>query len=191
MAQFIQDHTVVVIGNKQAAKAAAPKITEAKKTGSAGLSAKLDNQTAAKLDDNEVKAPKTIGIDVGNAIQQARMAKGLKTKDLADQLAVQKSIITDLESGRHKHDNKLLQRLENKLGVWLTGDSERLGQPKTRESKTSKAATTPAKAATSKKSKVEAKEDDKKIVEDGTDEQEVASTEVNNETIEGHSYETS
>lgn len=66
MAQFIQDHTVVVIGNKQAAKAAAPKITEAKKTGSAGLSAKLDNQTAAKLDDNEVKAPKTIGIDVGN-----------------------------------------------------------------------------------------------------------------------------
>lgn len=103
----------------------------------------------------------------------------------------QKSIITDLESGRHKHDNKLLQRLENKLGVWLTGDSERLGQPKTRESKTSKAATTPAKAATSKKSKVEAKEDDKKIVEDGTDEQEVASTEVNNETIEGHSYETS
>lgn len=43
--------------------------------------------------------------------------------------------MSELESGRHPRDNKLLQRIEKKLGVWLTGSSDRIGEPKTEEPK--------------------------------------------------------
>jgi len=45
----------------------------------------------------------------------------------------QRKVVTDLEAGTHKHDNTLLQKVENKLGIWLTGDVERHGQPKVKE----------------------------------------------------------
>ena len=48
---------------------------------------------------------------------------------------LQKSTIIELESGKLNSDNKLLQRIENKLEVWLTGDPARLGTPKTIERK--------------------------------------------------------
>ena len=88
MSQFIQDHKAVVIGNKKVAQANAAKSGEAKKPGSTGLNGKLDNQTASKLDDNEVKAPRTVGIEVGQAIQRARASKKLKVDQLANEMAL-------------------------------------------------------------------------------------------------------
>lgn len=44
----------------------------------------------------------------------------------------QKPVVVDLEAGKLKRDNKLLQKAENVLGVWLTGEAERIGTPKTR-----------------------------------------------------------
>lgn len=46
---------------------------------------------------------------------------------------MQKQVILEVESGKHKRDNQMLQKLEKKLGVWLTGDSERIGTSKTKE----------------------------------------------------------
>jgi hypothetical protein len=43
--------------------------------------------------------------------------------------------VSELESGKHPRDNKLLQRIEKKLGVWLTGSTDRIGEPKTEEPK--------------------------------------------------------
>ena len=48
-------------------------------------------------------------------------------------------------------DNKLLQRLEKKLGVWLTGASDRIGTPKTRDEVVKSSSAT--KGATSKSKK--------------------------------------
>lgn len=50
----------------------------------------------------------------------------------------QKSVIVQLEQGSHKKDNKLLQRLEKMLGIWLTGNSERIGEPKAEKEKKKK-----------------------------------------------------
>ena len=51
-------------------------------------------------------------------------------------MILQKGIVAELESGRHPKDNKLLQKLEGKLGVWLT-KPELLGEPKPRGKKAS------------------------------------------------------
>lgn len=40
-----------------------------------------------------------------------------------------------LEQGVHKKDNPLLQRFEKKLGIWLTGNSDRIGTPKAEKEK--------------------------------------------------------
>lgn len=73
-------------------------------------------------------------------------------------------MIVQLEQGIHKKDNPLLQRLEKKLGVWLTGDNERIGQPKAEKEKKKVAAST-AKSAMKK-----APEADRKKAVERTDE---------------------
>lgn len=44
-------------------------------------------------------------------------------------------MIAQLEQGVYKKDNRLLQRLEKKLGVWLTGDPDRIGTAKAEKEK--------------------------------------------------------
>ena len=66
----MQDYAPVTIGSRAGRGSGASATREAKagqkKTpGSAGLSARLDNQTAAKLDSDEPKAPDTVGLVVG------------------------------------------------------------------------------------------------------------------------------
>ena len=62
---------------------------------------------------------------------------------------MQKGIVAELESGRHPKDNKLLQKLEGKLGVWLT-KPELLGEPKSRGKKASEESKPAAKAGEAK-----------------------------------------
>lgn len=74
-------------------------------------------------------------------------------------VALQKSVIADLESGKHPRDNKLLQQLEGKLGIWLTGNPERLGEPKTKVKKAEQLKATPRKAGSGKEKKVGKKQE--------------------------------
>lgn len=70
----LQDFTPKTIGNKSAQNGGAPKERSqviGKK--SAGLSGALDNQTAAKLDSNEAKAPETMGTQVGRVSVDGRV----------------------------------------------------------------------------------------------------------------------
>jgi len=133
MASNIQDFTPVVIGNRSNGTGKQSNAGEKKGTKSTGISGKLDNQVAAKLDGDETKPPETMGSQVGKAVAAARATKKWKAEDLARQLSLTKNVILEIESGKHKRDNKLLQKMENKLGVWLTGDSERIGTSKEKE----------------------------------------------------------
>ena len=68
MATFQQDYTPVVLGNRKAGSGGSggsAKGSGEKKPQSTGLNGKLDNQTAAKLDSADAKAPQLIGLDVG------------------------------------------------------------------------------------------------------------------------------
>ena len=61
--------------------------------------------------------------------------------------------MSELESGKHPRDNKLLQRIEKKLGVWLTGSTDRIGEPKTEEPKKAPKAAETAKTKSGTKPK--------------------------------------
>lgn len=60
-----------------------------------------------------------MGVDLRNAIQQARLAKGMSQKDLAMQCAMKPTIINDYEAGRAVPDNTLIAKFERVLGVKL------------------------------------------------------------------------
>ena len=80
----------------------------------------LNKNTTVK-DDDEIKKIKTVGLETGKQIQQARLAKKIKQKELAQRLNVQVSIIQQYENGKAKYNGAMLTRIGKVLGVRLTG----------------------------------------------------------------------
>lgn len=81
--------------------------------------------------------------------------------------------MVQLEQGVHKKDNKLVQQLETLLGVWLTGDSDRIGDSKPRKGKK---AAVPVKAVVKEGKEAVEREDD--AGEKGVPANEVLATEI-------------
>lgn len=98
-----------------------------------------DHQKIAKIDrENEVAPPPKISLTVGKvrvlhgslrcpfdqplqAIQQARMEKGLSQKDCAQKINEKPSVLQDYESGKAIPNTQILSKLERALGVKLRG----------------------------------------------------------------------
>lgn len=98
-----------------------------------------DHQKIAKVDrENEVAPPPKISLTVGKvlvlygssrcafdqppqAIQQARMEKGLSQKDCAQKINEKPSVLQDYESGKAIPNTQILSKLERALGVKLRG----------------------------------------------------------------------
>ena len=74
-----------------------------------------------KLEENEIGKITKINSKVYQAIIKGRSAKGWNRKQLAAQIAVKPQIIDEVETGKAKYDIKLIQKLERKLGIKLTG----------------------------------------------------------------------
>ena len=74
-----------------------------------------------KLEENEIGKITKINSKVYQAIIKARSAKGWNRKQLAAQIAVKPQVIDEVETGKAKYDIKLIQKLERKLGIKLTG----------------------------------------------------------------------
>ena len=76
--------------------------------------------SAARLEDetDELKH-QTVSKDLRMAIQQARNAKGLTQKQLAQQLQMQPQIINEYESGKAIPNNQFIAKMERALGVKL------------------------------------------------------------------------
>ena len=69
--------------------------------------------------DNESLKHAKVGHELRSAIQQARTAKGLTQKELATQLNVKTTMISDYEAGRAIPNPQFIVKLERKLGVKL------------------------------------------------------------------------
>jgi len=100
-----------------------------------------DHQKIAKIDrENEVAPPPKVSASVGKvqtfhlvrgpvfdgfaqAIQQARMEKGLSQKDCAQKINEKPSVLQDYESGKAIPNAQILSKLERVLGVKLRGTS--------------------------------------------------------------------
>jgi len=74
-----------------------------------------------KLEENEIGKITKINPTVYLAVIKGRTAKGWNRKQLASQIAVKPQVIDDVETGKAKYDIKLIQKLERKLGIKLTG----------------------------------------------------------------------
>ena len=62
---------------------------------------------------------KFVSTNIGQKIAQARAAKSLSRKDLANRLNVKESVIADHENGKAVYNGQFLQRMAQILGVSL------------------------------------------------------------------------
>merc|ERR1712157_616359 len=70
-----------------------------------------------------------IGKSFSVALQRARLKKGWKQQQLAQQLNVRQSVINQYESGKAKPNSALIARMNRILGVKLPS-VQKAGQPK-------------------------------------------------------------
>ena len=81
------------------------------------------NEMKKLNDSNEAGEIIKINSKVYQLIIKTRNEKGWKRKDLAKQISVKPQVIESIETGKEKYDIKLIQKLERKLGVKLTGEA--------------------------------------------------------------------
>ena len=65
-----------------------------------------------------------VPLDIGNALQQARLAQGLSQVMLAQQLGLPQSVISDIESGKSTILVRRILGIARELGLDLTASWE-------------------------------------------------------------------
>jgi putative transcription factor len=70
-----------------------------------------------KLDGDEIVKIKYVPKEICKEIQQARCAKKLTQKDLANRLSIKKNIINDLESGKMPYNKAFVNKVKRILGL--------------------------------------------------------------------------
>ncbi|KAJ3452648.1 endothelial differentiation-related factor 1 [Anaeramoeba flamelloides] len=127
-----QDWGVVKIGQRKSRtnnkKPTKKQKQEAMRTGNVEVRKKNNNEGRKMYqleNDNEVRKHQTLGVSVGRKILQARNAKKITQKQLAQQCSVKVTVINDYERGKAIPDNRLLTRMERILGVSLRENSKK------------------------------------------------------------------
>lgn len=95
------------------------KSIEVTKKYNAGKNSQSSQSLSKKLIEDEIPVVKTVSKTTAKLVQQARLAKKLTQAQLAAKVNEKKQVIADVESGRHKRDEKLLIKLERALGTKL------------------------------------------------------------------------
>lgn len=107
-----QDWKTVVLKNPQAGKKESTLKTARKDVGTSTKALK-------KLDSDEIVKPPKVGNDLKIKIQQARLAKKMSQKQLAQNVGVTQQDIANYENGKAIPNNQFVVRLEKVLGCRL------------------------------------------------------------------------
>ena len=70
-----------------------------------------------KLDGDEIIKPKMVDKNIGKQLQQARCAKKLKQKEVAQRLNVPLSMIQNVENGKAKLNKAFINKLKKFYGI--------------------------------------------------------------------------
>lgn len=114
-----QDWTTTVLVNKKVMRENQKKNTP--KTIRSGSNSNAIGQSTKVHEDGNVHKINTVGRKTGQKIMQARTAKKMSQKDVANKLNIQVSDFQKIENGTMKRNGELLNRLGKVLGVKLTG----------------------------------------------------------------------
>ncbi|OZJ02380.1 hypothetical protein BZG36_04444 [Bifiguratus adelaidae] len=115
-------------GDVNAARRAGAPVDALKKTTTNKGHVGVDHQRIAKLDrENEVAPPPKVDMSVGKAIQQARTAKGMTQKTLAQTINEKPQVVNEYEAGKAVPNQQILGKMERALGVKLRGKN--IGEP--------------------------------------------------------------
>lgn len=80
-----------------------------------------NKQEHRKLDEaTDANKIKTYNKNIRLQIQKARLAKKMKQKDLANKVGINNKMIIDIENGKAKFNNRILQKIGKVLGVRFT-----------------------------------------------------------------------
>jgi len=99
-------------GSKNKTKESSEKEVRSKKPNEFSKEKKLEG----KIDNGELKHRK-IDKELSKKIQQARLSGGMTQKDLANKLALQSSVINDIECGRAIYNHQQINKIKRLLKI--------------------------------------------------------------------------
>jgi putative transcription factor len=99
--------------------------TEVQKKVNAGKNVQHRPPDARKIEEEEEEGGSipTVGLSLGQRIQQARAAKGWSQKDLAMRISEKAQVVQQYEQGKAIPNSAVLAKMEQALGVKLRGDN--------------------------------------------------------------------
>ena len=91
-------------------------VTQVVKTTSVNHNKDAMNVNTRKLDNEEMPVIKTVGMEMGKRISQARCEKKITQKELANLLSLPQKTIQECENGKGVYNAQIINKLERYFG---------------------------------------------------------------------------